>query len=132
KLMMYPYTLMEITDEKGEKIEIPLENIKGTSPNEIRLKIASSVSNLPKYAVWVKGLDSTLNDNEPQEMEKALVSKDIQDVPIISDYTATYMQGNRNSYNQGIINTAIGTATNLASSAMMANPYMAVSTLSSG
>lgn len=132
KLMMYPYTLMEITDEKGEKIEIPLESIKGTSPNEIRLKIASSVSNLPKYAVWVKGLDSTLNDNEPQEMEKALVSKDIQDVPIISDYTATYMQGNRNSYNQGIINTAIGTATNLASSAMMANPYMAVSTLSSG
>lgn len=126
KLLMYPYSFAEITDQKGEKIEVHLEDILGNTPQQLKLTILSSISNMPKTAVLVDNYNE--GESSPiHELEKALITNDVQDVPIISDYTATYLQGNKNSHNQSLTNAGVNFASNMVSAGMMANPYMAIS-----
>lgn len=130
KLLMYPYSFIEITNQKGEKIEVHLEDIVGNTPKELKVTILSSISNMPKTALLVDNLNE-LNSSGIYEMEKALITNDVQDVPIISDYTATYLQGNKNSHNQSLINAGVNFGTSMVGAGMLGNPYMAISSTSS-
>lgn len=130
KLFMYPYSFAEITNQKGEKIEVHLEDIVGNTPKELKVTILSSISNMPKTSLLVDNLNE-LNSSSIYELEKALITNDVQDVPIISDYTATYLQGNKNSHNQSLINAGVNFGTSMVGAGMMGNPYMAISSTSS-
>ena len=104
KLLMYPYSLIEITNFKGETFTLKMENI--TNPDgygkELDLVILSSLGVTPKTAIIPRFyLNNTNfiddNDREINDISYGIIDDDVSDIPIIDDYTASYIQANKNS-----------------------------------
>jgi hypothetical protein len=98
KLDMYPYRVTVITDFKGNQIELKNEYID--SPDLI-LDIRGSLGVSNKTVYSVKDyLNGQLNDDGVKEkisMEHALIDNNPNDIPVLVDMLAAYIQGNRNS-----------------------------------
>ena len=106
KLLMYPYSLIEITNFKGETFTLKMENM--TNPdsykNQLNLVILSSLGIAPKTAIiprfylnntnFIDDSNTTIND-----ISYGIIDNDVSDIPIIDDYTASYIQANKNSIN---------------------------------
>lgn len=89
KLYMYPYSFIEITDYKGHVLEIHAELIEGQNLN---IKSIGSISTEQKTAYIVQNYKGSSNS-----LENAVINNSINSIPIIDDYTAAYIQGNKNS-----------------------------------
>lgn len=95
KLYMYPYSLAQITDFKGNEYTIKLEYINNTN---LILQIHSSIAPTPKWGAFVRYYTEMLRN-------AGIINTDPNDVPIIDDYTASYIQGNKNQVTQQETNT---------------------------
>ena len=89
KLYMYPYSLIEITNFKGETFTLKMENISKVLgfENSLDLVILSSLGITPKTAIIPRNYLNNTN----------FIDNDVSDIPIIDDYTASYIQANKNS-----------------------------------
>jgi hypothetical protein len=98
KLLMYPYTTLILDDLKGNRQTIMNEYIKG---DDITLTIHGSLGTSNKTSYGIENYQ--LKDNlEPADwfyasLENSLFNDNPNDLPIITDMLAAYLQGNRNS-----------------------------------
>lgn len=93
KLFMYPYTIIELTDFKGNQIILRPEYIQG---NDIQVMVRGSAGNSNKVAYEIKNY---LNLFDQGSYDFALIDDTPNNLPILTDATADYMQGNQNSLN---------------------------------
>ena len=98
KLMMYPYAVTILSDMKGNQVEIKNEYINDTNLN-IRVRGSLGTSNKLSYSV-----DSYLTHNNVDfegmstvTLEKAVINKEPNDLPVLNDYLSAFLQGNRNA-----------------------------------
>ena len=96
KLLMYPYTLTIIDDFRGNRTIIKNEYL---NTSNLRLSMKGSLGtsnktsiNLPEYNRKQSDGQKLLTSNED-----ALINNNPNDIPIITEYLASYLQGNRNS-----------------------------------
>lgn len=93
KLYMYPYTLIELTDMQGNTTTLKPQNFDNKS---LSFDIMSCISTQPKTAIYPHGyLGNTTGS--VIDFTNGIINNNICDVPIVDDYTASYMQANRNS-----------------------------------
>lgn len=106
KLLMYPYSLIEITNFKGETFTLKMENM--TNPeafeHQLNLVILSSLGVTPKTAIIPRFYLNNTNfiddsSREINDISYGIIDDDVSDIPIIDDYTASYIQANKNSIN---------------------------------
>lgn len=102
KLLMYPYSYTELTDFQGNVFVIKNEYVNG---NTINIEAMGGVNALQKTAYKVKnylGSGSTLDN--------AIINQTVSEIPILDDYTAAYLQGNKNSLITGTLSSLASTA----------------------
>jgi hypothetical protein len=98
KLLMHPYTTLVLDDLKGNRQTIMNEYIKG---DDITITIHGSLGTSNKTSYGIENYQ--LKDNlEPADwfyasLENSLFNDNPNDLPIITDMLAAYLQGNRNS-----------------------------------
>ena len=93
KLYMYPYTLIELTDMQGNTATLKPQNFGSKS---LSFDIMPSISTQPKTAIYPHNyLGNT--SGSVIDFTGGIINNNICDVPIVDDYTASYMQANRNS-----------------------------------
>ena len=103
KLYMYPYSICEITNQKGEVFTLKMENLN--VPNgqggkrSLTLKILSSIGVSPKTAIIPMYYLNNTNIYDYIDLSYGIIDNDVSDIPIVDDYTASYIQGNRNTIN---------------------------------
>lgn len=103
KLLMYPYSICEITNQKGEVFTLKMENID--VPNglgnkrSLNLHVISSVGVSPKTAIIPMYYLNNTNIYGYTDLSYGIIDNDVSDIPIVDDYTASYIQGNRNTIN---------------------------------
>lgn len=104
KLFMYPYSLIEITNFKGETFTLKMENMSKVLgfENKLDLVILSSLGISPKTAIIPRNyLNNTIfTDNNMDiinSLDYGIIDNDVSDIPIVDDYTASYIQANKNS-----------------------------------
>lgn len=104
KLYMYPYSLIEITNFKGETFTLKMENMSEVLgfENKLDLVILSSLGISPKTAIIPRNyLNNTIfadnNMDTINSLDYGIIDNDVSDIPIVDDYTASYIQANKNS-----------------------------------
>ena len=101
KLYMYPYSICEITNQKGEVFTLKMENLD--VPNgvggkrSLNLKILSSIGVSPKTAIIPMYYLNNTNIYNYTDLSYGIIDNDVSDIPIVDDYTASYIQANRNT-----------------------------------
>jgi hypothetical protein len=137
---MYPYTVLELTDLKGNKTTYKNEYINNSN---LLIQIQSSLGTGNKVVYTIKDyLTNGLTDDTQKtkvSMETSLINNEPNDIPVLADMLSAYLQGNRNSLqNQknsimfnGIM-TAVGAGTGMIASAAMDNPMGAISSAEAG
>lgn len=97
KLYMYPYSLIEVTNLKGESVTLKPQNFNFNIDKELRLRLMSSVSTAPKTAIFPENYLNSTNILGFTDFTCGIIDNNLSDIPIVDDYTASYMQANRNS-----------------------------------
>ena len=97
KLYMYPYSLLEITNLKGDTVTLKPQNFNLNISKELRLRLKSCVSTSPKTAIFPENYLNSTNIFGFEDFTCGIVDNNLSDIPIVDDYTASYMQANRNS-----------------------------------
>lgn len=131
KLLMYPYTNIVLDDFKGNRTAYKVEYING-KPFGILVKGSMGLSNYVTYGVDNYNHGAILDDQNFAGLnnETALVSNVPNDVTVVNDMLAAFLQGNRNQLeNQensilfnGVMN-GIQAGISGAGSAMERNPF---------
>lgn len=100
KLLMYPYSFMELTTKRGEAMPIKMEYIAHTNSSasdyDIKIGVFGTVSFINKVTYVIKDYMSRYALNN-YYLEHGLNDGSNNNVPIIDDYTASYLQSNSNS-----------------------------------
>ena len=91
KLYQYPYTIFEMTDFKGHNFVIKPEFLNDTN---IKVGIQAMLGSSPKIAFIPKNYNCN-----GYLIENGFIDSDTNDIPIINDATASYIQSNRNVLN---------------------------------
>jgi hypothetical protein len=118
KLLLYPYTVTVISDLKGNQQEIKAEYIEGRDLI-IDVKGSLGTSNKVAYNVHDYLMNQSQTNGSEVNLSHSIINNNPNDVPIITDLLAAYLQGNRNSIEnqktqilfnqaQGVIGSAIG------------------------
>lgn len=95
KLLMYPYSFTEITDFKGNKMTLKNEYI---TDSHLKIRVFGSLGVGNKVAYIPSNYNVTGElDGRQINLDHALINNSSQDVPILTDMLASYLQGNRNS-----------------------------------
>ena len=139
KLLMYPYTVGILTDYKGNQYEFRLEDITNNYLT-ILLRGGLGTSNKTMFALADYNNISmgTLEEGtQPHAMDHALIDNEPHDIPVVTDYLASYMQGHKNSIqanrNQIAFNGAMNTASGVAGIAgSLASPVGTASGVANG
>lgn len=97
KLRYYPYTIIEFSDGRGNTFTYKPENLRSVL-GDLKVKVLGSVYfyNWVCYSLYgylKDNGDSTKNDL----LGFGLISKDMQDLTVKDDQTASYIQSNKNS-----------------------------------
>src|SRR5690625_210297 len=123
KLLMYPYTVFNLVDFKGNTIELKPEYSNG---NTIQLKVKGSLGTFNKTAYHVdnyltRGISSTNRDIVG--IEHAIINNSPNDLPVVNDFLSAFLQGNRNSLmtqirstNTNAVHNLLGNLTGVGSS----------------
>lgn len=132
KLLMYPYCVTVLDDFKGNRVEFKNEYINRAS---LLLTVKGSLGLSNKVSYGIKDYNyGASSDRGAISNESALINNTPSDVPIINDYLAAFLQGNRNSINNqkdsivfnGLMNS-IGSAVSGVASAATGNALGAAS-----
>jgi hypothetical protein len=98
KLLMYPYTVMELVDFRGNKTSYKNEYIDG---DNLLITISASLGLNNKVVYSLKDyLMPTIPDDTLKikaSLEHALINNEPNDIPVLTDMLSAYLQGNRNS-----------------------------------
>lgn len=89
KLKMSPYTMIVLSDMKGNMIEIKPEFISGS---DIVVRVQGSIGNENKVGYYFPSYPSP-----GEAREKILIDSAPNNIPILTEATADYIQGNQNS-----------------------------------
>jgi hypothetical protein len=139
KLWMYPYTLLELTDFKGNKVTYKNEYITGTNLT-ISIRGSLGLSNKTVYGVrdYLTADLSDYNQRTMVSLDTSLMDNNPNDVPILTDNLAAFIQGNRNSLqnqkNHIIFNAVSDTVSGVAGIATgvaLDNPMIAAGSFAS-
>ena len=95
KLLMYPYTIVEIADQKGNTFTLKPENIARDNLPKFEIEMSSSIGTEPKCAYIIKNYLG--NTRDFKELSQGIINNDLSAIPILDDYTASYIQANKNS-----------------------------------
>lgn len=95
KLLMYPYTIVEISDQKGNTFTLKPENIARNNLPKFEIEMSSSIGTEPKCAYIIKNYLG--NTRDFKELSQGIINNDLSAIPILDDYTASYIQANKNS-----------------------------------
>lgn len=95
KLLMYPYTIVEIADQKGNTFTLKPENIARNNLPKFEIEMSSSIGTEPKCAYIIKNYLG--NTRDFKELSQGIINNDLSAIPILDDYTASYIQANKNS-----------------------------------
>ena len=95
KLLMYPYTIVEIADQKGNTFTLKPENIARNNLPKFEIEISPSIGTEPKVAYIIKNYLG--NTRDFKELSQGIINNDLSAIPILDDYTASYIQANKNS-----------------------------------
>lgn len=95
KLLMYPYTIVEISDQKGNTFTLKPENIERNNLPKFEIEMSSSIGTEPKCAYIIKNYLG--NTRDFKELSQGIINNDLSAIPILDDYTASYIQANKNS-----------------------------------
>lgn len=95
KLLMYPYTIVEIADQKGNTFTLKPENIARNDLPKFEIEMSSSIGTEPKCAYIIKNYLG--NTRDFKELSQGIINNDLSAIPILDDYTASYIQANKNS-----------------------------------
>ena len=139
KLLMYPYTVGILTDYKGNQYEFRLEDITNNYLT-ILLRGGLGTSNKTMFALADYNnisMGRLEEGTQPHAMDHALIDNEPHDIPVVTDYLASYMQGHKNSIqanrNQIAFNGAMNTASGVAGIAgSLASPVGTASGVANG
>lgn len=93
KLLMFPYSFMELTTKRGDSMVVKMEYIdRGTS--KVKIGAYGTISTVNKMVYAIRNYLSDLNG---YNMYNAMPDNSNSSLPIIDDYTASYLQSNSNS-----------------------------------
>lgn len=90
KLKMFPYTIIELTDMKGNNVEYKPEYINGS---DCQVGQRGSLGTQNKVGYYLRNYLQTVVDSE----NHSLVDENPNNIPIVTEATADYIQGNANS-----------------------------------
>lgn len=97
KLYMYPYSIAELTDQSGQTFTMKMENLT-TVEKALTLQIVSCFGFSQKTAIVpLNYLGNTAMGIT--NLDYGIINAETCDIPIVDDYTATYLQSNRNTIN---------------------------------
>jgi hypothetical protein len=97
KLMMYPYQVTILTDMKGNQVEIKNEYVNNTN---LVLDVNGSFGISNKISYAVKDYNTTITDDTFRtyiSLQHGVIDNNPNDIPVLVDSLAAYIQGNRNS-----------------------------------
>jgi hypothetical protein len=96
KLLMYPYTQLVLDDFKGNRVSLKNEYIRA---NEITINVKGSLGTHNKVSYSIDDYSQEQYDTYSYitAMEHAVINTNPNDIPIINDLLAAYLQGHRNS-----------------------------------
>lgn len=137
KLYMYPYTIYELDDLKGNRLTFKGEYVDGA---DIHLAVRGNVGYANRMSYELYNYNGS--DGRQSSYQQAVIDTNPNDVPVVSSYLAAYMQGNKNSLMAMKNNTEIranaqmlhsfGSAAALATSATPASVGAAIVTAGAG
>lgn len=98
KLLMYPYVNIVVDDFRGNRMELKPEYIRGKAL-ELRMRGSLGTSNKTAYSISKYGLDSNISIEEDELLsyEDSIIDLNPNDIPVLTDHLASFLQGNRNS-----------------------------------
>jgi hypothetical protein len=98
KLLMYPYTVLILDDFKGNRRVLKNEYINN---KDINLFIKGSLGTENKVAYSIDDYNQLVTDTYAYVtgMENAVINNNPNDIPILNDYLAAFLQGHKNSIN---------------------------------
>ena len=98
KLWMYPYAVTILDDMKGNRVEIKNEYIN-SKKLQLRVRGSLGVSNKISYSVddYLTHNNLDFEGMSTVTLEKAVINKEPNDLPILNDYLSAFLQGNRNA-----------------------------------
>lgn len=108
KLLMYPYSYTELTDFKGHTFTIKNEYVEGTN---LQIVGQSNINFKSKNAYLVKNYN-----NGGVNLEWGIIDDNTNELPVVDDYTAGYVQSNKNSQNVAMANSMVDYGQRVASS----------------
>lgn len=106
KLYMYPYTFASLTNKRGDEKVIRLEDLQVEGDNQqataLTVYKVGTLSNSPKVGYIIGNYLTTdtspiLQNTTRYNLEEMLVEELDSDVPIVDDYSASYIQSNSNA-----------------------------------
>ena len=93
KMLMYPFSFMELTNERGSVLPLKMEYINGGIGN-VTIGVFGTL-NFKNKALYV--IKNYLSNDINYIKEYGLSDESNNEVPIINDYTASFMQSNSNA-----------------------------------
>lgn len=129
KLLMYPYSMIVLDDFKGNRVEIKPEYIY---QKELQVVVRGSLGTSNKVSYHI----ANYNQRGPSEfqdtmvgIEAGIINNNANDIPVVTDHLASFLQGNRNSLlnqkNSIVFNGVADTVSSIAGfsqSAVLGNP----------
>lgn len=91
KMYMFPYSFGVLTNKRGQDFIVKLEDVTGSS---IKLWREGSLSSEPKFGYIIENYNV---QGLTFEQTQGIIESIENDLPIIDDYTASYLQSNSNS-----------------------------------
>ena len=94
KLRYYPYTVIELSDGRGNVVNFKPEGLKKTN-GDIILSFMGSVHFYNNVAYALNGYNN--GSSKGDLISNSLINSDPQDIAVLDDKTTAYLQGNKNS-----------------------------------
>lgn len=128
KLLMSPYTLIELTDFRGSQQQIRPEYINNND-GDLVIQTKSIISHAPKTAFQVEGYNVRTLPGATESWNHAVIDDGMGQIPVMTDYASAFFQANGNSIrqqrsqaNNNAIAGIIGGAVGMTGSIATANP----------
>lgn len=111
KLYMYPYTVYEMDDLKGNRLTFRGEYING---DDIYLTVRGAVGFANRMSYELKNYNGSAG--RQSSYQQAVIDINPNDIPIVSSYLAAYLQGNKNSIQAQKTNAEVRGSANMLGS----------------
>jgi Caudoviral major tail protein N-terminus len=96
KLLMYPYTVLTMSDSKGNHVAIRNENIQ-SGYLDVYVRGSIGTHNKVSYSIASYNYKSGLSNTNVADLENGIINNEPNDVPIITNLLSAYLQGNKNT-----------------------------------